>query len=355
MSKTVQIDSKLSASAMEFIPKSGSFSVRENNADSTDAVIIINDAMMRLLNNPEEFYQVVNSLPIKLSTSIKHQETLKGVVEEIFQQSIYQNNYQNIFAKLCSVLSDNLKININECESFRRILLNRCKDEFNKRHELIGSNEGIKELIGFTFFMAELMINLKVQGATIKVFPTSIIQLLSLLLTIPTEDTIKCVFKVLKFTGHSLEEEKDYLDKFNAIFDKIKQVIVADDTTENLRKLLLSIVALRAQKWLIETQPPNGATGGVVPDTPPDAKFQDENGDVVYEDLYGAMPEQDDAYDYESYIREGFEAEEDVVVYDDENVEYELDADYNEMDPEIQDAYEQYIAELEPSSTASNS
>lgn len=345
--------SVLSAEAPEFIPATNYSFLESSTAEDvtphgvSDAVLATDRVMLKLLTNPEAFSKVVGPLVKNLSTSITDSATLEAVIEHIFQQSILQVNYQYTGARLCSLLAEKLQLSFTS-ETFRQILLKRCQAEYNKRNELSKDKEHFQELAGFTLFFAELMLSLNV-GDLVKVFTPRILDLLSILLSVPNEETIKCVNKVLKLTGLALEANAEEL---NNIFARITDIIVAGDTSKQLRSILLNLVTLRAQKWQPEDKSTSAQNGSVPVDTNlVEPEYDDESGEL-YEDFdynssyptYGA-----EGYTPEGYVAEEFNPEDyweatQVPFGDYDGIPYVVGDD--EMDPDMDEAYEQFLATL---------
>lgn len=348
--------SVLSAEAPEFIPTANySFPERSTaedvpQGDVSAAVLATDRVMLKLLTNPEAFSKVAGPLVENLSTSISDSATLEAVVEHIFQQSILHVNYQYTGARLCSLLAEKLQLNFKS-ESFRQILLKRCQAEYNKHTELSKDKESFEELVGFTLFFAELMLSLKV-GDLVKIFTPKILNLLCILLSVPNEETIKCVNKVLKLTGSALEANAEELDN---VFARIKDIVVADSTSKQLRCILLNLVTLRAQKWEPEDKSTSVQNGNVPVDTNlVEPEYDDEGGELYDEfDYHSSYPNYGGA---EGYTPEGYGAEdfnhEDYESWEATQVPF---GDYggipyvvgdDEMDPDMDEAYEQFLATL---------
>lgn len=351
--------SKLSAEAAVFVPQ-GNYLIGNtvaNVASNSGAVAITDSAMLKLLSNPEALFEVVNPLADRLSTAITDSATLEAVVEHIFQQSIFQSNYQYTGARLCNILSNKLNITF-ENGGFRDVLFKQCEVEYNRREELSKTEDGLEELAGFTLFLAEFVLNLRIEGL-INRFALRIFDLLLLLLSTANADAIKCVNKVLKLTGSTLELENS--EKMNEIFTRVKDVIVHSGTSRQIRSILLLLVELRAQNWEAEggaaptATMQNGHSGNHR-----EPEFRDENEEIVYE----YYPEET-GYDYgvyAGYVPDGYIAgaydhinEEDYETWVPAEENNEFDGiqcviGNDEMDPEMDEAYEQFLEQLKSSS-----
>jgi hypothetical protein len=330
--------SVLNAAAAEFIP-SQSFGFTElDDGDGScfeiDAVADLNGSINLLRNNPEAFYDVAYPLCERLSSSMRDEATMTNVIETLFQQCCSDVNFRYTGARLCSLLYQSLSK--DNAQSFRRGLLTRCSNEFGRRAELMAESHFV--LTNFALFIGELMHSLTIDGQVIGILPKSIIQLLSDMLDSGTDECIRGFFQCMKLVGAILEKHESI--QMHELFENIKKVTADDKTSVSNREKLLTLIMLRAEKWLVAPgdQLVIGTSKNAAPESLPVAEsgatIGDENCVVYYEDCDEVEDELEDLCDDQDF----------EIIYDG-NIPYAVPRD--EMDPDVREEFEKFIAENE--------
>lgn len=105
------------------------------NKEADDEVTAKVKQVRSLLNKLtlEKFDKIFSQI---VAIDLSSYEVLVGVVEEIFEKTLFEPKFSDMYAELCSRLDHtiqpilNKKSDSNEQLNFRRILLNNCKEEF---------------------------------------------------------------------------------------------------------------------------------------------------------------------------------------------------------------------------------
>lgn len=354
--------SKLSANAAEFYP-SGYFadgnSFEEDNAGYPTVPDItlagyVQDILNHLTEEPGSFEIEIPQFTDVLNGWVTTEELLGELVELIYEQATSVPNFSYTGARLCNHLSSTLQINQNW--NFRHFLLKRCQTEFEKRHQAAkGIDATRKRFHAFVLFLGELYLNLEIKGAKGQVNRAEILQsglkeLLDALFSNPLEDNLICAVKLLKLTGSVLEDawkEKgvSYMDE---VIQRMKNVVLDADRSRlkmDVRQMLLKLVELRSSNWgrVHSTWTFKEAT----PENDPNY-FMNEPTFYTSEGIpfTAADPEYQEKYQ-EMLDREDFFCEETGTDLSASGDAFLDDLGDDEMDPEMQEAYEKFCLESE--------
>ncbi|XP_069739773.1 polyadenylate-binding protein-interacting protein 1 isoform X2 [Narcine bancroftii] len=264
-----------------------------------------------------------------------------------FEEATTVPNFTYTGARLCNYLSQNLTINSGN-SNFRQLLLQRCQTEFLKRGEAVeGDEKTRKKFHSFVLFLGELYINLEIKGVNGLMTRATILrdglqELLNVLLSKPLDDNLTCAVKLLKLTGSILEDDWKVEGKSNMadIIHRVKNVVLDCNCSRDVKQMLLKLLELRSSNWgRVQTAATyNEAT----PENDPNYYM---NEPVFYSaegiPLTPADP------DYLEKYQEMIDREELLQGYSDEDEDVYVDVSDNEMDPEMEEAYEKFCAETE--------
>jgi len=191
----------------------------------------------------------------------------KGVILLIFEKALDEPKYSSMYAQLCKRLSDNAP-NLEPPESkittFKRLLLNKCKDEFEnraavstafeKRGELSTEEEEARylakrKMLGNIKFIGELG---KLEMLHDSILHRCAEQLLvgrrKQSLNDQTED-IECLAHLMKTCGRLLDSAKAKM-RMDQYFDRIRAIINNPEMPTRIKFLLQDIVEMRHNKWM---------------------------------------------------------------------------------------------------------
>lgn len=351
------IQSKLSASAPEFYPPG--FMAVSSKATADEAYVdfeippdltladYLQDFLSLLTSHPGSFELEIGQFTEMMNTWVNTDEILQEVVEIIYQQATTVPNFTYTAARLCNYLSQNLTINPRN-SNFRQLLLQRCETEYSKRNEAVnGDEKARKKFHSFVLFLGELYLNLEIKGVNGAVTRAEILQiglceLLSALFSKPVDDNLTCAVKLLKLTGSILEDawNKQGKSDMAEIIQRVENVVLDSDCSRDVKHMLLKLVELRSSNWgRVHTAVTyNEAT----PENDPNYYM---NEPVFYSaegiPLTPADP------DYLEKYQEMIDREELFQGYSDEDGDAYLDDSEDEMDPEMEEAFEKFCAETE--------
>ncbi|XP_072113632.1 polyadenylate-binding protein-interacting protein 1 isoform X1 [Mobula birostris] len=307
----------------------------------------LQDFLSLLTSHPGSFELEIVHFTEMMNSCVNTDEALQEVVEIIYQQATTVPNFTYTGARLCNYLSQNLSVNLRN-HNFRELLLERCQKEFVKKDEAAaGDEETRKKFHSFVLFLGELYLNLEVKGvngsvARANVLVSGLRELLTTLLSQPSDDNLICAMKLLKLTGSILEDawKKDGKSDMDDIIQQVKNVILDSKSSRDIRDMLLKLVELRSSNWgRVHTAATyNEAT----PENDPNYYM---NEPVFYSaegiPLTPADP------DYLEKYQEMIDREELFQDYSDEDEDVYVDDSENGMDPEMEEAFEKFCAETE--------
>ncbi|NWQ77148.1 PAIP1 protein, partial [Columbina picui] len=356
------ITSKLSAKAPEFYPPGYNQNFNQNFADSSfedryDGYLTLAEYVQDFLNHlteqPACFETEIAQFAETLNGWVTEDESLQELVELIYQQATSVPNFSYMGARLCNYLSHHLTIS-PQSGNFRQLLLQRCRTEYENRDEATKGEEMTrKQFHAFVLFLAELYLNLEIKGTKGQVTRAEILQeglreLLNALFSNPVDSNLICAVKLLKLTGSVLEDawkEKGKND-MEEMIQRIENVVLDANCSRDVKHMLLKLVELRSSNWgrVHGTSPFTEATPENDPNyfmneptfyTPDGIPFTAADPD--YQEKYQELLEREDLFpDYE-------ENGTDLTGSGDP---YFDDID-DEMDPEIEEAYEKFCIESE--------
>ncbi|XP_019373440.1 PREDICTED: polyadenylate-binding protein-interacting protein 1 isoform X1 [Gavialis gangeticus] len=352
------IMSKLSVNAPEFYPPGYNPNFTDSSfEDGCDAYPTLTEYVQDFLNHLTEqpgcFETEIEQFADTLNSWVTTDEALQELVELIYQQATSVPNFSYMGARLCNYLSHHLTIN-PQSGNFRQLLLQRCQTEYENRDQAAKGDEVTrKQFHAFVLFLAELYLNLEIKGTKGQVTRAEILQvglreLLNALFSNPVDNNLICAVKLLKLTGSVLEDawkEKGKTD-MDEMIQRIENVVLDAHCSRDVKQMLLKLVELRSSNWgrVHVTSTYREAT----PENDPnyfmnEPTFYTSEGvpftaaDPDYQEKYQELLEREDLFpDYE----------ENGTDLSGAGDPYFDDMD-DEMDPEIEEAYEKFCLESE--------
>ncbi|XP_059581179.1 polyadenylate-binding protein-interacting protein 1 isoform X2 [Alligator mississippiensis] len=352
------IMSKLSVNAPEFYPPGYNPNFTDSSfEDGCDAYSTltdyVQDFLIHLTEQPGCFETEIEQFADTLNSWVTTDEALQELVELIYQQATSVPNFSYMGARLCNYLSHHLTIN-PQSGNFRQLLLQRCRTEYENRDQAAKGDEATrKQFHAFVLFLAELYLNLEIKGTKGQVTRAEILQvglreLLNALFSNPVDNNLICAVKLLKLTGSVLEDawkEKGKTD-MDEMIQRIENVVLDAHCSRDVKQMLLKLVELRSSNWgrVHVTSTYREAT----PENDPnyfmnEPTFYTSEGvpftaaDPDYQEKYQELLEREDLFpDYE----------ENGTDLSGAGDPYFDDMD-DEMDPEIEEAYEKFCLESE--------
>ncbi|XP_018007605.1 putative uncharacterized protein DDB_G0271606 [Hyalella azteca] len=208
-------------------------------------VIQVDSAVVTLSTSPSKYESIAPQLTRLLSWKIEEENLMREVVTVIFEQGVGEPNFRFTGGKLCEHLVKNVAQTYNGL-SFKSILLHRCQEEFEYRHEYLAV-QFYERLIGFTYFLAEILTRLLMpSGGPIVKLKEALCEMLNLLLEVSTNESLKCVAQVLKMSGRYLAMGET--DDIDAVMTKVRDITMTS-LPPNIKSLLMSVVEFQAANW----------------------------------------------------------------------------------------------------------
>lgn len=347
-------NSTLSVSAPEFFPStyaSYQDAVYEDGADGYYAepslADLVQEFLSHLSSSPGSFEFEIEYITGTLNGWVTTEETLQELVELIFTQSTSMQNFAYTGARLCNHLSHHIALS-PAGGNFRQLLLKRCHTEFQQREQAaVGDRDTQRRFHSFVLFLGELYLNLEVKSskglpARADILQGALKQLMDTLFSHPADANLICAVKLLKLTGSILEDSWKQSGKPNMeeVFQRIRNVLLDVDCKRDVKQMLLQLVELRSSNWgRVNTA---AALSEATPDNDPnyymnEPTFYTADGtpftaaDPEYSEKYQEILEREDCFP-ELYEENGNDT---------------LDEDEDEMDSEIEEAFEKFCLESE--------
>ncbi|XP_041957651.1 polyadenylate-binding protein-interacting protein 1 isoform X1 [Alosa alosa] len=344
--------SKLSVNAPEFYPSSYTYEELEYE-DSSDGYYppstlaeLVQEILSHLNSSPGSFEFDIENITATLNEWVTTEETLVELVELIYTQSTSIPNFSYTGARLCNHLSHNLAIS-PASGNFRQLLLKRCRTEYEQRDQAVrGDEETQKNFHSYVLFLGELYLNLEVKSP--KGPPTRAVILLTALkdlsialMSNPVDGNLICAVKLLKLTGSVLEDAWKETGKsdMDELVQRIENVVLdATCSSRDVKQMLLRLVELRSSNWgRVHTA---SASSEATPDNDPNY-FMNEPTFYTADGTPFTAADPDYSEKYQEILdREGYDDYE-------ENGNDTFDTEDDEMDPEIEEAFEKFCLESE--------
>uniref|UniRef100_A0A8C0LHB3 Polyadenylate-binding protein-interacting protein 1 n=1 Tax=Canis lupus dingo TaxID=286419 RepID=A0A8C0LHB3_CANLU len=331
--------SKLSANAPEFYPSGYSSNYTDSYEDGCEDYPTLPEYVQDFLNHlteqPGSFETEIEQFAETLNGWVTTDDALQELVELIYQQATSIPNFSYMGARLCNYLSHHLTIS-PQSGNFRQLLLQRCRTEYEVKDQAAKGDEVTrKRFHAFVLFLGELYLNLEIKGTNGQVTRADILQvglreLLNALFSNPMDDNLICAVKLLKVALRCIYK----LNSFSI------------SVCRDVKQMLLKLVELRSSNWgrVHATSTYREAT----PENDPnyfmnEPTFYTSDGvpftaaDPDYQEKYQELLEREDFFpDYEE---NGTDLSGAGDPY--------LDDIDDEMDPEIEEAYEKFCLESE--------
>lgn len=192
----------------------------------------------------------------------------KGVIVLIFEKALDEPKYSSMYAQLCKRLAEhapNLEPPDSKTTTFKRLLLNKCKDEFENRAVLSSAFEkrtgtlteeeqtakflAKRKMLGNIKFIAELG---KVEMLHDSILHRCAEQLLvgrkKQSLADQIED-VECLAHLFKTCGRLLDhvKAKTRMDQY---FDRIRAIINNPEIPTRIKFLLQDVIEMRRNRWV---------------------------------------------------------------------------------------------------------
>merc|ERR1719229_1877845 len=231
-----------------------------------------NDVVFRrvrgILNKitPEKFEKLINDI---LNIIGNGSNTIfKGVILLIFEKALDEPKYSSMYAQLCKRLNENApNLEPPECKitTFKRLLLSKCKDEFENRAAISSAYEkragdlSIDEEEARYVAKRKMLGNIKFIGelGKLEMLHDSILHRCAEQLLVgrrkqslndQTED-IECLAHLMKTCGRLLDSAKAKM-RMDQYFDRIRAIINNPDMPTRIKFLLQDVVEMRQNRWM---------------------------------------------------------------------------------------------------------
>lgn len=378
------LQSTLSVNAPEFVPRKSlyqdfqSLQIGGYGQPPTSEQVLNNfkTALTALISQPGNMEELMSGVIDQINQLPATEESIQNkVVEMLFEQCVSEPNFRYTGARLCRLLCKKLKSH-PMFQDFRNVFLTRCKEEYLKKEDMIANPKLTDRLCGFTMFIGELFLNLEVEDGSGKAHKIGILRspvlkdLLLILLSHPTDFTVKCAAQLLKLTGSTIEDTA-YLNKtpeegsYDEVFLQIRQLDSYPDLNRTSKCLIKSVLDLKDNNW--------GRSRSSNPTTPEESYQQNyqqaanftQNEPIFYNQHGQPISAQEAGYSdqaYDPYLQEEEEEEfarweageleegghwvegGDYQTWSDQD-EYFQTGPYTEnyMDEEIEAAYEEFL------------
>ena len=208
---------------------------------------------------PEKFQKLSDDLlRIELSSSV----ILKGVIILIFDKALDEPKYSSMYAQLCKRLSEeapNFEPPDTTC-TFRVLLLNKCKNEFENRAATLEQygyiDNSLEEEERRQLAKRKMLGNIKFIGelGKLEILAEGILHrcIQELLVTRkgddPSED-LECLCQILRTCGRILDTDKGKM-LMGQYFERMTTLAENTDLAPRIRFMLKDVIDLRQDGWV---------------------------------------------------------------------------------------------------------
>lgn len=199
-----------------------------------------------------------DSLSDKIKELITTQDLLVGVIDLIFAKALKEAHFSTMYADLCLKLSKQVP-NFDEKENFRRLLLTKCQQEFERssKGNLVIPEElpqEEKEFLEIKFKKMALG-NIRFIGELFKkgILPERIMHacIKSLLTDLenPIEEEVESLCKLITTIGKMIDVPK-YNDQMEDYFNTLNGIATNMNASSRTRFMARDLVDLRSNAWV---------------------------------------------------------------------------------------------------------
>ncbi|KAJ3604585.1 hypothetical protein NHX12_029325, partial [Muraenolepis orangiensis] len=308
------------------------------------------DFLNHLSSSPGSFDSDVEFIVNMLNSWVVTEELLQELVELIYTQSTAIPNFSYTGARLCNHLSHHLAIS-PESGNFRQLLLKRCRTEFTQKDAAVKGDPVVRKgFHSFVLFLGELYLNLEVKSKKgpperAHILLGALKDLLTSLFSNPDDSNLICAVKLLKLTGSVLEDtwKKSGKSDMDDLLLRTGNIVLDATCSRDVKQMLLKLVELRSSDW--GRGHAAAAANYATPDNDPnyfmnEPTFYTADGTP----FTAADPEYSEKYQ-EILDREDINFPE----LDEGNGSDSYEEDDDEMDPEIEEAFENFLGRICPS------
>ncbi|RWS28453.1 eukaryotic translation initiation factor 4 gamma 2-like protein, partial [Leptotrombidium deliense] len=271
--KRTALESQKSKSKRRWVPPS---SIRRDALNPEDRSNVVFMKVRGILNKitPEKFNKLSEEL---INLGLDSTTILKGVILLVFEKALEEPKYSSMYAQLCRKLSEevpnfepfpsainpNVFSSVCNTNTFCKLLLAKCRDEFEKRrkaseafgdgplsvddeeqravakHKMLGNIKFICEL-GKQNLVQESILHLCIQELCKKKNDES--------LQNKAED-LECLCQIMKTIGRLLDTEKakSLMDQY---FDRMHRFARSNELPSRIKFMLQDVLELRENKWV---------------------------------------------------------------------------------------------------------
>jgi len=247
---------------------------QHKSKDQTDEAVKLERATKALLNKftPEKFDKLTEQF---LDLDINTRTDMVSVIDQIFDKALFEPIFGEMYSRLCTRCAEKFPEFPDEQNpeakphTFKRLLLNKCQEEFEKetylQDELDALPEGTPEkekellriraktrMLGNIRFIGELY---KQKMLTEKIMHECLIKLLGDIEN-PSDDDVECLCKLMTTIGKQIDQAKakTYMDEY---FSRMNEMSNNEALANRLRFMLQETIDLRRGKWLERKADPN--------------------------------------------------------------------------------------------------
>ena len=228
---------------------------------------------------PEKFDKISDQI-LEIAAQSKDESdgrTLRQVIQLTFEKACDESHWSSMYAKFCSRMLSSMSIEIKDenvrdkhgtpvvgGSLFRKYLLNRCQEEFERGWEvnLPDAPEDGKEAqllsddyyiaaaakrkgLGLIQFIGELY---KLGMLTLRIMHECVLKLLDFE-GLPDEAAIESLVKLLRTVGSTMESAEAGPKMINMYFERIEKVMNMEGLPSRLRFMLLDTIDIRKSGW----------------------------------------------------------------------------------------------------------
>jgi translation initiation factor 4G len=228
---------------------------------------------------PEKFDKISDQI-LEIAAQSKDESdgrTLRQVIQLTFEKACDESHWSSMYAKFCSRMLATMSTDIKDENVrdkhgnpvvggalFRKYLLNRCQEEFERGWEinLPEAPEEGKEItmltdeyyiaaaakrkgLGLIQFIGELY---KLGMLTLRIMHECVLKLLDFE-GLPDESAIESLVKLLRTVGETMESAEAGPKMINMYFERIEKVMNMEGLPSRLRFMLLDTIDIRKSGW----------------------------------------------------------------------------------------------------------
>ncbi|XP_062502863.1 polyadenylate-binding protein-interacting protein 1-like isoform X2 [Corticium candelabrum] len=227
----------------------------------------VNEGDKRMLQHLEEtvcilgsyndsFDDVIESLVKTLKAWVDDERTMEVVMERLFEEGVCNPTFRYIGVRMCDYINEHLEVKKpGSVIRFRKVLLNRCRDELLHFLKVENQEKDRARWFGFCLFLGEVYHQVKTDGQPYWVVGRGCMDNIECLLQNGQPDALFVALSLFKLTGHLMDSDEKLKERVDKCVVDMQNTLDTQPVHRQLQEVGKRTLKLRACNWGNITSP----------------------------------------------------------------------------------------------------